>query len=252
MKLRFAPFAFALAFVASPTPAAEADAELERVREKVSAKFDEIEPQHVVPSPIDGWYTVRKGAIVAYISADGRYLLQGDMIDLDRQANLTEEARNDARREMMAAVPDDDTIVFAPEEVKHTVSVFTDVDCTYCRRLHREIDEYNAKGIAVRYLLYPRNGPSSPSWAKAERVWCAADQNQALTLAKRDEKFESRSCGTPMVGKHYAMGQDVGLRGTPAIVLEDGTLLSGYLPPERLAAALSDDEEPSPKTASAQ
>lgn len=250
MKSGFAPFALALAFVASPAPAAAADAELERVREKVSARFDEIEPQHVVPSPIDGWYTVRKGAIVAYISADGRYLLQGDMIDLDRQANLTEEARNGARREMMATVPDDDTIVFAPEEVKHTVSVFTDVDCTYCRRLHREIDDYNAKGIAVRYLLYPRNGPSSPSWAKAERVWCAADRNEALTLAKRDEKFESQSCDTPMVSKHYAMGQDVGLRGTPAIVLEDGTLLSGYLPPDRLAAALSDDEEQSPKTAS--
>lgn len=246
-----APFGLALLLVTPAGQAAEADAELGRVRETVSARFDEIEPQHVVPSPIDGWYTVRKGAIVAYITADGRYLLQGDLIDLDRNANLTEEARNAARRDMMAAVPDDEAIVFEPENVKHTVSVFTDVDCTYCRRLHREIDEYMAKGIAIRYLLYPRNGPSSPSWAKAERVWCAADRNKALTLAKRDEEFESESCDTPMVSNHYAMGQDVGLRGTPAIVLENGTLLSGYLPPERLAAALSDQKDPAPKTASA-
>jgi thiol:disulfide interchange protein DsbC len=200
--------------------------------------FSEIQPEHVYPSPIDGWYTIRKGAIVAYISSDGRYLLQGDLIDLDDQTNLSETARNEARREMMAAVPDKDAIVFAPKVVKHKVDVFTDVDCTYCRRLHSQIDEYLAKGIEVRYLLYPRNGPASPSWAKAEQVWCSENRNEALTLAKLDKKFEARSCDTAMVSKHYAMGQDVGLRGTPAIVLEDGTLVSGYLPPDRLAEAL--------------
>lgn len=221
--------------------AQDADAELQSLRQTVSEMFPEIRPEHVFAGPLDGWYTIRKGAIVAYISADGRYLLQGDLIDLDGQVNLTETARNEARRDMMANVPDGEAIIFSPDEVKHRVDVFTDVDCTYCRRLHAQINEYLGKGIEIRYLLYPRNGPTSESWATAERVWCADDRAEALTLAKLDKEFESKSCDTPMISKHYAMGQDVGLRGTPAIVLEDGTIVSGYLPADQLFQALEEN-----------
>lgn len=217
---------------------AAVDAKLEAARAKISAQFAEIKPEHVFPSPIDGWYTVRRGAIVAYVSADGRYLLQGDLIDLEQQVNLSEAERDQARLEMMAAVDDDNAIVFSPNNVKHRVSIFTDIDCGYCRRLHGQIDEYLAEGIEVRYLLYPRNGPRSPSWAKAEQVWCAKDHNSALTAAKLDQKFETQSCDEPTVSEHYALGQDIGLRGTPAIVLEDGRLISGYLPPEGLLARI--------------
>ena len=212
--------------------AAEDDAaELERVRAKVSGTFEEIEPEHVRPSPVDGWYTIRKGAIIAYISSDGRYLLQGDLIDLDEEVNLSERDRNEARLEMLAAIPEKNMIVFSPENPRFSVTVFTDIDCTYCRRFHSQIDEYMAQGIEVRYLLYPRNGPSAESWAKAEKVWCADDRNEALTLAKLDREFETHNCDASIVHSHYATGQDVGLRGTPAIVLQDGTLVSGYLPP---------------------
>ncbi len=226
------------ALAALPLAVHADDAELEAVRERVSAEFKEIRPEHIFKSPVDGWYTIRRGAIVAYVSADGRYLLQGDLIDLDLQANLTEQERNVARTEMMESISDDEAIVFAPDVVRHKVSIFTDIDCGYCRRLHRQIDQYLEKGIEVRYLLYPRNGPTSPSWAKAEEVWCADDRAEALTLAKQDQAFETRRCDSGMVSEHYALGQDVGLRGTPAIILEDGTLVSGYLPPDRLAAAL--------------
>jgi len=213
--------------------------QLQHVRDRVAGLFSSIPPDAVVPSPIDGWYMIQKGAIVAYISADGRYLMQGDLIDLDEQTNLTENSRNDSRRAMMASYPEDQMIVFSPEEKRHTVSVFTDIDCTFCRRLHSQIDEYLAAGIEVRYLLYPRSGPASPSWTKAEEVWCADDRNEALTLAKLDKKFETHSCNASIIATHYAMGQDVGLRGTPAIVLEDGSLISGYLPPPQLAEALA-------------
>lgn len=218
---------------------ADSDAELAAVQAKVSGLFSEIKPEHVFPSEIDGWYTVRKGAIVAYISADGRYLLQGDMIDLDTQVNLTEQDRNQARVEMLAELPEDQMIVFSPDEVKHTVSIFTDIDCTYCRRLHNQIDDYLAQGIEIRYLLYPRSGPATSSWTKAEQVWCAKDRNEALTLAKLDKDFQPGDCDPSIISTHYAMGQEVGLRGTPAIVLEDGTLVSGYLPPLQLTEALS-------------
>ncbi|MBT8079793.1 MAG: DsbC family protein [Gammaproteobacteria bacterium] len=219
--------------------AATADEELQAVRDKVSGMFKEIEPRHVNPGPIDGWYTVAKGAIVAYISADGRYLMQGELIDLEQNVNLTEDARSTARVEMMSAIPDEELIVFTPEEIKYSVSVFTDIDCTFCRRLHAQIDEYLAAGIQVRYLLYPRNGPASASWVKAERVWCADNRNEALTKAKLDEQFQTRDCDASVVHSHYAAGQDVGLRGTPAIVTEDGTLVSGYMEPAELSNALA-------------
>ncbi len=217
---------------------------LETARAKAVATFNEVKPEDVQPSAVPGWFIIRKGTLIAYISGDGKYLFQGDLIDIDQEISLTEVARNEARLKMMEAIPDERTIVFAPAEVKHVLSVFTDVDCTYCRRFHSQIDEYLAQGIEVRYLLYPRNGPASESWAKAERVWCADDRKQALTLAKLDREFETASCDASIINEHFALGQDIGLRGTPALVLEDGTLISGYVPPvelsQRMTAAVAD------------
>ena len=227
-----ATFAFASA------QAAEDSAELEQVRQRVGDMFDTIEPSNVFGSPVEGWYTIQKGSVVVYISADGRYLLQGDMIDLDNQVNLTENVRTEVRRKLMSAITDEQTIMFSPAEVRYSVSIFTDVDCTYCRRLHSQIDEYMAHGIEIRYLMYPRNGPASRAWNTAEDVWCAADRKEALTLAKLDRKFPTASCDASIVQDHYVMGRDVGLNGTPAIVLEDGTLIAGYLAPDQLNATL--------------
>jgi thiol:disulfide interchange protein DsbC len=227
-----------LLLFAVPASAQGNSAELQKVRDTVSERFAEIDPQEIFESPIEGWYTIRKGAIIAYISADGRYLLQGDMIDLQDNSNLTEQARNDARVVMLSAVPDEDLIIFSPDKVQHSVSIFTDIDCTFCRRLHAQIDDYMDQGIEIRYFLYPRNGPTSPSWAKAENVWCADDRNEALTLAKLDKEYPTHTCDSSIVSNHYLIGQDVGLRGTPAIVLVDGTLFSGYLPPAQLKEAI--------------
>lgn len=214
------------------------DAELEAVRAKMNTMFQEIAPDNVVRSPVDGWYTVQKGSIVAYVSADGRYLLQGDLIDLDQQVNLSERTRTDARRELMSSVGDDEVILFSPANIKHSVTVFTDVDCTYCRKLHSQIDEYMAQGIQIRYMLYPRGGPASRSWNTSEDVWCANDRNSALTAAKSDRDFSTQKCDSSAISKHYILGQNVGLSGTPAIVFDDGTLVSGYLPPATLAGRL--------------
>lgn len=222
--------------------AADAEAELEAVRAKVSGMFDMIDPGDVVASPVDGWYTVQKGSIVAYVSGDGRYLLQGDLIDLDRGVNLTELSRNDARRVLVASLKDEDSIMFSPAEVKHSVTIFTDIDCTYCRKLHNEINAYLDQGIAVRYVLYPRNGRRSRAWTTSENVWCSNDRNSALTAAKLDREFQTSSCDASMIARHYKLGQDVGLTGTPAIVTEDGTLIGGYVPADALSARLEQAE----------
>lgn len=207
-------------------------------RERLAGLFESIDPQNVRSSPIDGWYMIQKGSLVAYISQDGRYLLQGDLIDLDTKINLSEESRTDARRELMSGLADDEVIVFSPDEVKYSVAIFTDVDCTYCRRLHSQIEQYMANGIEVRYLLYPRGGPASAAWNTSEAVWCAKDRGEALTLAKLDREFESSACDASVVQEHYVLGQEVGLSGTPAIVLDDGELIAGYLPPDALKERL--------------
>ncbi len=231
-------FAIVSALLLTVTAPAHAEETLDEARERLAASFDIIEPQHIDVSPVEGWYQIQKGSIIAYISDDGRYLLQGDLIDLDSQINLSSMARDEGRRDMMASLSDDDVITFAPQEVRHTVTIFTDVGCTYCRRLHNQIEEYMAYGIAVRYLLYPRNGRASREWNTSEDIWCSMDRNQALTAAKLDRNFQTSSCDASIIDDHYAIGQDVGLSGTPAIVLEDGTLIGGYLPPEALAARL--------------
>lgn len=234
-----------VALLAAPlaTTYAQDSPEIDRVRAKAVETFDGIEAQDVHPSPVPGWYTIRRGTLVAYMSADGKYLLEGELFDIDRKVNLTEEARNHARVTMMSRVGDEQAITFTPDKVRHSVTVFTDVYCTYCRRFHSQIQEYLAQGIEVRYLLYPRDGPGSESWKTAERVWCAPDRNKALTLAKLDRDFEAGQCDASVIGEHFALGHDVGLRGTPALVLEDGTLISGYLPPAELEQRIAMAEE---------
>lgn len=218
--------------------AADDEAALHDVRSKMSDMFESVDPENISYSPVDGWFTIQQGSIIAYVSADGRYLLQGDLIDLEQQVNLSEQSRNNARRELMASLKDDDAILFSPTDVKYSVTIFTDVECTYCRKMHSQINEYLDKGIQVRYALYPRNGPASKAWSTSEKVWCAKDRSQALTAAKLDREFETSQCDSAMVSNHYRVGRDIGLSGTPAIVLQDGTLIGGYLPPAQLSLRL--------------
>ncbi|NBC23092.1 MAG: thioredoxin fold domain-containing protein [Gammaproteobacteria bacterium] len=230
----------AAALTAGLAPAArgEVDEDLVSVRAQITERFPQLEPESINEGPIPGFYEIRQGVLVAYVTTDGRYLFQGDLIDLENGTNLTDAAMNGERKRLMDSLPDEDAIVFAPAEPTHTVTIFTDIDCGFCRKLHREIDDYNDAGIAVRYLLYPRSGPGQASWQKSESVWCAEDQNTALTRAKNGQPVQSRACDAAMVQRHYDLGRDVGLRGTPAIVTETGELVSGYLPPAQLLERL--------------
>jgi thiol:disulfide interchange protein DsbC len=239
-------------FAASPAWSADSAEVPAEERERLAEMFESIDPENVKSSPLDGWYTIQKGSLVAYISQDGRYLLQGDLIDLDTKVNLSELSRTDARRDLMSELANDEVIMFSPDEVKYSVAIFTDVDCTYCRRLHSQIEQYMANGIEVRYLLYPRGGPASAAWNTSEAVWCAKDRSEALTMAKLDREFESASCDASIVQDHYVLGQEVGLAGTPAIVLDDGELIAGYLPPDALKARLEQKAATNAKVAASE
>ena len=154
-------------------------------KEELAATLPGVEVQDINDTPIPGMYEVAVGPQVAYVSDDGRYFIQGDLYDLDSNQNLTEQRRARARVDVLAEIDPSTMIVFspAPEDVKHTVTVFTDIDCGYCRQLHREMDQVNALGVAVQYVAYPRTGPDTDSWDKADRVWCAPDRNTAFTEA---------------------------------------------------------------------
>ena len=195
-------------------------------------------PDEVAPSPIDGLYRVTAGQDVIYLSADGRYALWGDLVDVENGRNLTEMRRRQARRDALETLGEESMIVFAPEAVRHTVTVFTDVDCGYCARLHRQMPDYHALGVAVRYVAFPRAGLTSPSYEKTVSVWCSDDPHRAIGDAKFGRHVPPRHCENP-VKDHYATGVSFGVRGTPTIVLESGDMLGGYLPPEELARYLS-------------
>jgi thiol:disulfide interchange protein DsbC len=194
----------------------------------------------VKPSEIKGLYEVNAGSNIFYASEDGKYLLQGQLFDVDAKKNITESKLGAVRKAALDKIGEQDMIVFKAPNSKYTVSVFTDIDCGYCRKLHSEIDQYLAQGITVRYLFFPRAGKGSESYNKAVAVWCAADKNKALTAAKKGDAFDTKSCDNP-VDKHMQLGDDFGMSGTPMIVTEKGTILPGYVPAAQLAKKLASE-----------
>lgn len=198
-----------------------------------------VEPEIVAPSPVPGLYEVVIGAQLLYVNEDGRFAINGSVIDIADGRDITEPRRSEIRAGLVNRVGEDNMVIFEPEqgEGEHTVTVFTDIDCGYCRKLHAEIDSYNRAGVRVRYLFFPRTGLNTPSYDKAVTVWCSEDRLDAMTRAKGGENLAQLACANP-VGDHYQLGTDIGVRGTPAIVLDDGTMVPGYVPAERLKQML--------------
>ena len=182
-----------------------------------------------------------------YMSADGDFFFAGTMYQNaygEGLVNLTEQSATKARVMAMQSPSAQQTWVFpALGEKKVTISVFTDVDCYYCQKLHLEMSDINALGIEVRYLAFPRAGLGSPSYQVLVDAWCAENTNEYLTEAKlRSHNKQARQespegCENPVMD-HYNLGQKIGVNGTPAIVFESGELLPGYLPANELAKRL--------------
>ncbi|MCG6859765.1 MAG: DsbC family protein [Chromatiaceae bacterium] len=208
---------------------------------KIKARLEKLLPEYTIDSigktPIGGLFEVVMGPEVIYVSSDGKYMLQGRLIDLENREDLTEPRRAAARKEAVAKIGEDNMVIFAPDDYKHTVTVFTDIDCGYCRKLHREIADYEAEGVRIRYVFFPRAGLGSDSYKKAVAVWCSDDRRKALTDAKAGKDIEAKSCKNP-VKDHMKLGELLGVTGTPSILLETGEMVPGYVPAKRLAALL--------------
>jgi thiol:disulfide interchange protein DsbC len=215
-------------------PAARLDAQ--KIHERIEKELGQ-KVTSVTESVIPGLYEVVVPPKVFYLTADGRYLVAGDIVDLEQRVNLSDNTRTNARLDVIKSLDESSMIVFAPKEVKHTITVFTDIDCGYCRKLHSEIDSYNKLGIKVRYMAYPRAGIGSPSYDKAVSVWCAEDKAKALTTAKSGGNVPQKTCDNP-VEKQFELGQELGVNGTPALMLENGQIYPGYAPADKLITVL--------------
>lgn len=205
---------------------------------KLAAQFH-LDPAAVSPGPLPGLYRLRIGPQVGYVTADGRYLIRGDIIDLRSRVDLTRQERAAARLAYLRELGEADMIVFAPPHPQHTITVLTDIDCEYCRMLERERPALNAMGIAVRYLFFPRDGAGSASWNKAVAVWCAKDRRRAFEQAMRGEPVRSAHCNAAAVAAGFRFGALLGVGGTPAIITDEGRLIDGYLPAGELANAIA-------------
>ncbi|MBV8341132.1 MAG: DsbC family protein [Gammaproteobacteria bacterium] len=220
---------------AAQQPSAKGDA-----RAEIAAHIPGARAEELRSSPIPGVYELTRGTDIAYVTADGKYAFSGDLYDLGTNNNLTEQRRRELRIKRIAAVPESEMLIFGPKDPKYTITVFTDVDCPYCRKLHSQMAEYNRLGVRVRYLLFPRTGPNTPSWTKAEQVWCSADRNDALTRAKLGQELKTKPCSDNTVAQTYALAHDFAVQGTPAIIMADGEMLPGYLPPDTLLQHLKE------------
>ncbi|MGE0809675.1 MAG: DsbC family protein [Immundisolibacter sp.] len=239
---RFSLAALAVALLVAAPARAEIPKPLADVLARVSP---DAPPTSVQPAAVDGLYEVIFGSTVYYFSADGKHMLGGPLVDVASRRNLSAAALEKVEREQLQPkrlaflreLRDADAIVFPASQAKHRITVFTDIDCGYCRELHRHIDQYNAAGITVRYVAFPRAGEGSASFKKAENVWCAADRKAAMTTAKAGKDNPDKVCDNPVAEQMHS-GEGLGVSGTPAILLDDGRLLPGYVPPDELKRVL--------------
>ncbi len=225
-------------FVHTNVSAKEEIRNLEKIQKIITQHIGGVGEYKIQPSPVKGLYLVIAPPHVLYISEDANYVIEGSITDINTGEDLTRGVRHAARYAAVDAMKDS-MIVFSPpkDKIKHTITIFTDIDCYYCQKLHNEIGEFNRLGIQVRYLAFPPKGVGSASYDKAVTVWCSKDKKAALTQAKSGEDLKAIKCDSP-VDKHFELGNLLNVRGTPAIVLENGQLYPGYIPAARLSQGL--------------
>lgn len=209
----------------------------------VQSKFPDYEVTSVAETPIEGLLEVTLGSQVLYMSEDGNYFVLGEMYDFDTKTSMTEQSKVKARAVYLERLKSDQMVTFAAEDEQYRVMVFTDIDCPYCRKLHREMQAYNDKGITIQYLAFPRKGPGTEGWEKAELVWCADKPQQAMDQAKGGRDISGGECpeGNDPVAVQYKLGKDLGISGTPAIFKESGEMIVGYRSADELLELLEEE-----------
>lgn len=236
-----------LAFVAMSTFVwstvhADEKGDIEKVRAELVKMIPQADQAEIIASPMKGVYRMELQGNFAYAHVDGDFVLIGDLFDTANKVNLGDRASGERMAKVIEEVPTSKMIVYGPKDAKRHITVFTDIDCGYCQKLHREVPELTKAGIQVRYLAFPRAGVGSPSHKKYVSVWCNADQQSSLTAAKSGQSVPAATCDNP-IEESYKLGQQVGVRGTPTMVFDDGTVVPGYIESSQLISRLGLDKE---------
>lgn len=235
-------------------PLLAADADMTQVNKLLKTLMPKAQPDSLGPSAMPGLYEAVYGTQIIYISADGKHMIEGDIYSVGKKngrpviANLTERKREVGRVKAVANIDKASLIIFSPEKgkTKHVITTFTDIDCGYCRKFHGQMAQYNKLGIEIRYAAFPRSGLETPSYFKAQAVWCAVDRNKAMNIAKAGAKLEQlqqlqqvedQAC-KKIIKKHMAVAREVGVSGTPTLVLENGKVLPGFVAPDKIIKIL--------------
>ena len=234
-------YTFLLLSAASLTNVASAAKTTEKDIERVRAELVKMIPQainaEIVAAPVKGVYRMQVQGNYAFAYVTGDYVLLGDLYNTESKENLGDKASSERMAAKLKDTPTSKMIVYGPEDPKRYITVFTDIDCGYCRKLHLEMPELTEAGIQVRYLAFPRAGIGSESHKKYVSVWCSDDQQKALTDAKAGRAVATASCDNP-IEDSYKLGREVGVRGTPTIIFDDGTVTPGYIPSAKLIEQL--------------
>ncbi|NWA23571.1 thioredoxin fold domain-containing protein [Pseudomonas gingeri] len=230
---------FAVAALALVSSLALADDTAEQaIRKSLESLQLETPVDSISPSPLAGLYEVKlKGSRVLYASADGQFVMQGYLFQLKdgKPVNLTEKTERLGVSKLINGIPVAETVVYpAIGETKSHITVFTDTTCPYCHKLHAEVPALNKMGIEVRYVAFPRQGLGSPGDEQLQAVWCSADKKAAMDKMVEGDDIKAAKCANP-VSKQFALGQSIGVNGTPAIVLADGQVIPGYQPAAQVA-----------------
>ncbi len=213
--------------------AASAGAETGPIEQRLAGLVEDASNVAIAETPVPGLMEVRIGSDIIYMSDDGRYLFQGRVVDLETQRDLTDAAMAGVRREQLNGLDPVDFVTFGNDEADHELLVFTDPDCGFCRRMHEKIDEYQAAGIRIHYLAFPRAGEGSQTYNKMVSVWCADDRQGAMDVAKAGATPRAATCANPVMDQ-YRLGQSLGVTGTPSLMTFDGDIIPGYVPPDQL------------------
>lgn len=211
------------------------DKNIEKLRQALAISMPQVQPTKISRTPIEGLYEVVVGSQVVYMSVDSRYMIEGDLYDLKTKKNISEGAKSAIRLAVIDKLGEENMLIYKPEKVKNVITVITDIDCPYCRKLHSEIDEYMKNDVEVRYIFMPLKGSSD--MRKTISVWCSDDPQLALDMAKAGSEIEQKTCDNP-IKQHLAVARELGVRGTPAILLESGELLPGYVPAKTLISEI--------------
>jgi len=240
LKIGFILTCIGTVFLSLTINAASSDKEIERVRAELVKMVPPAADAEIIKTAAKGVYRLDLQGSFYYAYVDGDHILFGDLINTKDKVNLGDVAKGDRMARMIDEVPMEKMIVYGPKDAKRHITVFTDIDCGYCRKLHKEMPQLTAAGIQVRYLAFPRAGVGSESHKKYVSVWCNDDQQEALTSAKAGQSVPAASCDNP-VAESWELGQKVGIEGTPTIIFDDGKMTPGYIPSDRLIKELGLD-----------